>query len=256
MDTKIDTKLNTKIDTKIDMSSNIMKESYNNIKNTLMNIKKSVVINYKSWIVLLISILIITKNDLLKGFLTFFFMLMASHLFHYSCHTASYTNSVHVYHHNHNNYLSHISQIILELFSILNFIFIKHLFSYFAFLNEWVIIFYYFFYTTVHNVNYSIFHVNNIHEIHHKLQNVNLGPDICDIIFQTKFDVNDINSLENTNHYIYNILYGLLLVTTLQLIWKHATNNEKNIITNLFVGGYGIVVGVLLFLTIYFNFVD
>jgi len=236
------------------MDIKIIKETCNIIKNTLVNIKKSVFINYQSWLILLISILIITKNDLINGIITFTFMLLASHLFHYSCHIAIYTNSVHIYHHSHNNYLSHISQIILELFSILNFIFIKHLFPYFAFLNEWVIIFYYLFYTTVHNVNYSIFHVNNVHEIHHKLQTVNLGPDICDIIFQTKFDVN--NSLENTNHYIYNILYGLLLVSILQLIWKHATIQEKNIITNLFVGGYGIVVGVLLFLTVYFNFVD
>ena len=236
----------------VDKTSSIIK-IYNGVKNTLMNMKKSIVINYKSWILLMISIFIITKNDLIYGFLTFIFMLLASHSFHQSCHTAFYVNSVHVYHHKNNNYLSHISQILLELISILNFIFIKHVFSFFSFLNEWIIIFYYIFYTTVHNVNYSIFHVNNVHEIHHKLQSVNLGPDICDVIFQTKFDVNE--SLENTDHYIYNIIYGLLLVSVLQLIWNHANNSEKNIITNLFVGGYGILFGILLFLTVYFNFI-
>lgn len=236
----------------VDKKSSIIK-IYDNVKNTLLNMKKSIFINYKSWIILMISIFIITKNDLLYGFLTFIFMLITSHSFHVSCHTSLYLNSVHVYHHNNNNYLSHISQILLELISILNFIFIKHAFSYFSFLNEWIIIFYYIFYTTVHNVNYSIFHVNKVHEIHHKLQTVNLGPDICDVLFQTKFDVNE--SLENTDHYIYNIIYGLLLVSILQLIWKHANNNEKNIITNLFVGGYGILFGILLFLTVYFNFI-
>lgn len=226
----------------------------NTLCNTLYNIQKSILINYKSWIILTISIYIISYNDLLNGIVTFIFILLSSHLFHYSCHFGSYTNSIHIYHHKHNNYLSHITQIILEIYAILNFIFVKYISCYFSFLNVWIIFFYYFFYTTVHNVNYSIFHVNKVHEIHHKLEKLNLGPDICDIIFQTKFDVNE--SLENTDHYIYNILYGLLLVSILKLIWKHADMNEKNILTNLFVGGYGIMICILLFFTIYFNFVD
>jgi hypothetical protein len=48
------------------MDIKIIKETCNIIKNTLVNIKKSVFINYQSWLILLISILIITKNDLLK----------------------------------------------------------------------------------------------------------------------------------------------------------------------------------------------
>jgi hypothetical protein len=243
--------MNIKFDKLIKMDK--LSSIYKNIKSTILNIQKSVIINYKSWFLLTISILIISSNDILYGIISFVFLLLASHLFHYSCHLAIITNSVHEYHHKHNNYLSHITQIILEMFSILNFIFLKHLCYYFSFLNEWIIIFYYFFYTTVHNVNYSIFHVNKIHEIHHKNQKVNLGPDICDIIFQTKFDVNE--SLENTDHYIYNILYGLLLVCTLKLIWKNSNNNEKNIITNIFVVSYAIMLIILLFFTIYFNLI-
>ena len=42
------------------------------------------------------------------------------------------------------------------------------------------------FYTTVHNINYSIFHVNNIHEKHHNDVMYNYGPDIMDILMGTK----------------------------------------------------------------------
>jgi hypothetical protein len=56
------------------------------IKNTIKNIEKSVIINYKSWIILIISIYFIAYNDLINGIVTFIFMLIASHSFHYSCH--------------------------------------------------------------------------------------------------------------------------------------------------------------------------
>ena len=71
------------------------------IEKTINAIKKSLTINIKSWTLLLVSIFIITYNDLLNGLVTFFFMLFASHLFHYACHLALYTNSVHIYHHKH-----------------------------------------------------------------------------------------------------------------------------------------------------------
>ena len=219
---------------------------------TISSLKKSVFINYKSWFLLIVSVLILSSNNIIKGLKTFFFMLFASHLFHYSCHLALYTNSVHLYHHNHNNYLSHISQIILEFCSILFFIFSKHIWSW-NFLNEYIIIFYYLFYTTVHNVNYSIFHVNNVHENHHKLLLLNLGPDFCDILFQTKFDV--MQSLENTDHYLGNILFALLFVLVGKLIWHHASSDEKIIISNIFVFIYGIMASILTVLTILFNFI-
>ena len=57
-------------------------------KQTISSLKKSVFINYKSWIILMVSVLIISSNDIINGLITFFFMLFASHLFHYSCHLA------------------------------------------------------------------------------------------------------------------------------------------------------------------------
>lgn len=224
-----------------------------NIPKSLEFANKSIIKNRKSWIVLLISVIIIASNDLFNGIYTFLFTLFASHLFHYACHLALYTNSVHLYHHAHHNYLSHISQIILEFCSILFFIFSKHLFGW-CFLNEWIVFFYYFFYTTVHNVNYSIFHVNNVHENHHKLLLLNLGPDICDILFQTKFDLPD--GIENTDHYLWNISFGLILIFIGKLIWSNATNVEKIGLTNIFVSFYGIMMFLLSILTVYFNFVN
>ena len=232
---------------------NFITKFYQNIPNSVNNATKSIILNYKSWFVLMISVIIISSNDLLNGLGTFFFMLFASHLFHYSCHLAIYTNSVHLYHHTHHNYLSHISQIILEFCSILFFMFSKRIYTW-SFLNEWIIIFYYIFYTTVHNVNYSIFHVNNVHENHHKLLLLNLGPDICDILLQTKFDLPQ--SIEKTDHYLPNIYFGLIIVLLGKIIWNSADFNEKNCMTNIFVFIYGILFFILGILTVYFNFVS
>jgi hypothetical protein len=96
--------------------------------------------------------------------------------------------------------------------------------------------------------------VNNVHENHHKLLLLNLGPDFCDILFQTKFDVSQ--SIENTDHYLINIFFALLVILVGQLIWKHASINEKTIISNIFVLLYGIMAFILTMLTIYFNFIN
>jgi len=95
--------------------------------------------------------------------------------------------------------------------------------------------------------------VNNIHENHHKLLLLNLGPDFCDILFQTKFDVKE--SIENTDHYLGNIFFALLIILLGQLIWQNATLNEKTIISNIFVSIYGLMAFILTILTILFNFI-
>ena len=47
-----------------------------------------------------------------------------------------------------------------------------------------------------------------------------MGPDICDILFNTKYDAE--NSIENTDHYINNIILFTLVVL---LIKKYITIN-------------------------------
>ena len=71
------------------------------------------------------------------------------------------------------------------------------------------------FYCSVHNVNYSIFKVNKVHSLHHKEVNVNFGPDVCDVLFGTKHYSE--NSVENTNHYVPNIL----IITGIVIILKN-----------------------------------
>ena len=76
------------------------------------------------------------------------------------------------------------------------------------------------FYCSVHNINYSIFKVNSVHTLHHKEVNVNFGPDICDVLFGTKHSIED--CVENTNHYIPNIL----IITGIVMILKYLCKTE------------------------------
>ena len=161
----------------------------------LNNIKKSLLMNYKSWFLLITALVVISLAGGIKGlgygFATFGILFVASHLMHYFAHfkNAYPQNIVHLYHHEHNNFFSHFIQIVVEFVALMSFMWMKFNIAAASFLNEWVIIFFYVFYTTIHNINYSIFHVNRVHEMHHKLRIKNMGPDICDILFNTKYDV-------------------------------------------------------------------
>ena len=73
------------------------------------------------------------------------------------------------------------------------------------------------FYSSVHNVNYGIFRVNDVHYLHHKHMLTNIGPDICDIIFKSKNSSN--KQVENTNHYIPNIIIGTIIVLILKYFY-------------------------------------
>jgi hypothetical protein len=65
-------------------------------------------------------------------------------------------------------------------------------------------------------------HVNNIHEYHHINKLRNAGPDICDILFNTKHDVE--NQIENTDHYIPNIISAVILIYLLKYIYSLIDN--------------------------------
>ena len=78
-----------------------------------------------------------------------------------------------------------------------------------------IIIFYYgFIYVTVHNINYSFFHVAEEHVLHHKttddatIKTCNYGPDLADHIFNTNCNK---TSFENYNHIIPNTLLSFLI---------------------------------------------
>lgn len=214
----------------------------------LNNIQKSVVMNYKSWLLLIIALITISSTNgiqgLGNGLATFGILFIASHLLHYWAHfkQAYPQNIVHLYHHEHNNFFSHFIQIVVEFVALMSFMWLKYNISAMNFLNEWVIIFFYLFYTTIHNINYSILHVNRVHEMHHKLRIKNMGPDICDILFGTKYDVE--NAMENTDHYIPNILICLTITLLLKSFWERTDNKQpyETAMKYLFGGSIGLLI--------------
>lgn len=71
-----------------------------------------------------------------------------------------------------------------------------------------IIIFYYgFIYTSIHIVNYSLFHTANSHVQHHENKVCNFGPDVLDHLFSTNCD----QTIENYNHIIPNILVSFIV---------------------------------------------
>lgn len=189
-------------------------------------IMDSILMNYKSWLVLFICLYWIQPANWMITFMSFFAMMFFSHIFHYMCHWKySYPyNIVHLYHHSSSHMFSHVIQQLLEFVSILSMLYMKKIIG-MNFINDWVIGFFYLFYTSIHNVNYSIFHVNHVHEIHHQVFLQNLGPDICDLILGTKYCPEE--GVENTDHYIPNILICFSIIMILKRIWNRLEQNQQ-----------------------------
>lgn len=219
----------------------------------IKNVLKSIVLNYKSWILLFLATYFINCYTI-PDLITLIIMLMAVHLVHYFSHYPIFypINCAHLYHHDNNNLFSHIIQMIIEFVFILSPILFKYFFlPGTIFFNTYLIIFIYFFYTTVHTVNYSIFHINNIHEYHHVDRLKNVGPDICDILFNTKYNVD--NDLENTDHYIPNIIASTILIFILKYIFS-LINNETLVFNYFLITMYLLLV--FLIISSIFIFID
>jgi hypothetical protein len=228
----IDTKTNEEEDeTKIDTKANEEEQedetkkcpfNTNKICNSFYNVIQSVKENYLSWIFIFTAVTIMSYPTVYNGITTFFLMALFAYLVHYGSH--KYRNIftiAHHYHHENSNFLSHFIQIILEcsiilVFAPLYFIYGK------IFFNEWVVLFFLLFYSSIHNINYSILRVNDVHYLHHQFILTNVGPDIFDIMFYTKNEKD--TSPENTNHYIPNIIIGTIIILFLQYLYK----NDKN----------------------------
>jgi hypothetical protein len=83
------------------------------------------------------------------------------------------------------------------------------------FLNEESIILFCIILISTHQINYSLLHVNTIHEKHHSNYFTNLCPELIDIFFCTKSD----DEIENYLHIIPNIIVGLIIIYYLQKYW-------------------------------------
>ena len=195
----------------------------------LNNICTSVLINYKSWICFIFSISIIKTKSFLIAFSNLILFMIYSHILHFIWHLKYIypINIIHTYHHSTQNMLSHISEIVMECVLFTSIIAPKYVINHplIPYIDEWVIFFGLLWYITVHNINYSILRVNDVHKIHHEVLEQNMGPDICDVIFNTKYKPE--LGLENTDHYIPNIIIITIVIKLLQYLWNHKHNNKK-----------------------------
>lgn len=72
-----------------------------------------------------------------------------------------------------------------------------------------MILFWAFVYTTTHNINYLIYYTPQVHKNHHKNKHSSYGIDIWDIMFNTKYDYNEI---EQHNHMSINMLIFVIFL--------------------------------------------
>ena len=204
-----------------------------NISNNNISIINSLKENYLSYFCLLYSVFLLSSENFFLGIITFFIIIYLSYREHKNAHKdKNIFTIIHYYHHENNNFFSHFIQILLELTTVGIFMPIYLIFGT-IFLNPWVLIFFILFYSSVHNINYSIFHINNVHKLHHQFVQTNIGPDILDIIFETKNHRE--KKVENISHYIPNIIICNLIVLLIKYLWSN-DNNKKNMlfILNIF----------------------
>ncbi len=175
----------------------------------ILNAFQSIKINYKTWLLLLGSNYLLSANFSI-GIIQYILSIFLLYIGHVIAHMEIFypMNYGHAYHHNTVNLLSSIMQVQIEVVSMIV-LYVLIFFSFGNILDKHVALMFGIFYTTVHNINYSIFHVNNIHEKHHNDITYNYGPDIMDILMGTKYEPE--TNLENTDHYIPNIIVGTLI---------------------------------------------
>ena len=211
---------------------------------------KSLAMNYKSWIAIyMFTYLIYPKNT----FVTIWVMYLYFYIFHYVSHCDVFYpfNCIHSYHHSVSNILSDVSEIALEFHSFTMFMVIKLIadiyFDYKININNYHILFFTFSYIFVHAINYSMFHVNHVHEYHHENTQKNLGPDFLDILFETKHDPE--HSLEDTTHYVYAIVLSFCLTSMIKCV--ESTISDKICLTNVLLISYFALTIIMYILTSY-----
>lgn len=198
-----------------------------------MNVLTSIKTNYISWVVICISIVIISYPFISAGFITFFSLFLLAYFVHRRSHDFRNVFTIlHHYHHENNNFFSHFSQILLELSFIIVAIH-SHYYLGDQYVNIWTAISFILFYSTVHNFNYGQLRINDVHYLHHMDIYTNIGPDICDVAFNTKNPKN--TEVENTDHYIPNIIIVTMIVLLIKYYF-YTNDTIKHILVNSLIG--------------------
>lgn len=214
----------------------IQKNIQNNIRN---NIYISLKQNWFFYLTILISCLLIsfkTYNTFLSNIFTTIFVSLIGYFVHIISHNI---NSKEIYNNSsfkiiHDNKL--LNSVILSLCEFIDFHDIVHhntkinkelhniileiinnfmmqggiliiIIFFFRNLSIPMILFWAFIYTTTHNINYILYYTPQVHKNHHKNKHSSYGLDIWDIIFNTKFDSNEI---EQHNHMSINMFIFII----------------------------------------------
>lgn len=217
------------------------------ISQYIQHIMKSILINYKMWTTLLASCYVLFYNE---SFHVAWFQYILCILYSYLAHRMAHeplgflVNRAHIYHHEHTDWTSHVIQVCVELAAVYSPIFLLYVvFNSSRIIvpfHPYIFMLFSFFYTSTHNINYGMLHVNKAHSKHHGDYSVNYGPDICDIIFGTKYPP---DSIENTDHYIPNIIVATIITYLFRHFYESHSNKEgvKLLLVYVYLGICGVV---------------
>ena len=127
--------------------------------------------------------------------------------------------AIHIYHHDHSDYVSYYGQIFTEIVFIniavlLNMYFNNTITQLFL----WIAMYDIMLYSLVHTINYGLLKVNNYHQLHHIDPTTNFGPDIWDYICSSK-NIETPN-IEDISHYIVPAVLSLVFVLVIQHLMK------------------------------------
>mgnify|MGYP001196655951 CR=1 FL=1 len=211
------------------------------------HIIKSITSNYKSWFTLVISCIIMSyKTSIFYGWIQYILCILWAYIAHRMAHEpiGFFLNRAHIYHHEHTDWISHAIQVCVELCAsfgpvILLYYFIDLEKNHYL-VDPYIFLLFFIFYTSTHNINYGLLKVNDVHYKHHLDYSVNYGPDICDILFKTKYPH---DGVENTDHYIPNILAATLFSYLFKIYYTNSNNKKllKDIFASIYIGFSGIV---------------
>jgi hypothetical protein len=221
----------------------------------MMNIISFYQLNYKTCLLYFICSFILCDYNFLLAIICFLYGYFVCYLGHRFMHIDLLYFNIHSishnFHHIHSGIFANILNYIIEYLTIIDNIVIKYIYKQFGynliFINEWVILFLYFIYTTVHNINYSIFKVNDYHSKHHEDVYTNIGPDIFDYLCYSKNK--DTCNHEYMDHYIPNIIGAFIIVWILKYMYSNLTN--KDIFPGIFTFLFFVLHAISIFACIY-----
>ena len=208
-------------------------------------IGKSITINYKTYIALLIVPYLLSKDKFISGYVITIlglFYVYIGHIFYHSPYSLVFF-FIHTYHHDHDDNASVYQEVIMEFLGITLAILLLTIVSGINHINyiydPYILLYYFFFYSSVHFINYTFLKCNNYHSKHHTKTDTNYFPDICDIIFNTKYNntnnTNNTNNMtveyiENTDHWFFNIIGSATIVYFIKYyVEKSTTHIQKNL---------------------------